>query len=126
MPLICPECHSNRLRITRRLELAPDHRSDEIALQIINCEACGFRGIAIYEESRRGALGSGSWSHWGYPAKASALRVLEQKMRQCPQPRNPKCGCPVHQEFHRAGPGSDWTEVLPGVDWDKAFGIDFG
>lgn len=125
MPLTCPECQASRLRITRRLELAPDHCSDEIALQIIKCGNCGFRGIAIYEEARRGALDSESWSHWGYPANASALRALEGKMRQCPDPGNPRCGCRVHREFHRIGADSDWTEALPGVDWDKAFGIDF-
>lgn len=125
MALRCPECRAHGLKVTRRLELAPDYRSDEIALQIIRCVRCGFGGIAIYEESRRGALDSESWSHWGYPASASAVRALEEKMKQCPDPHNPKCGCAVHLEFHRSGPASDWEPALSGVDWNGGFAIGF-
>lgn len=123
MRLLCPECQRKTLKITRRLELPPDHRSDEVALQIIGCASCGFRGIAVYEESRRGALDSESWSHWGYPATASALRSLDRKLKQCPDPHNPRCDCAVHREFARAGAGSHWSEMLPGVDWGNPFGI---
>lgn len=126
VPLLCPECRAKKLKITQRLELPADHRSDEIAIQVIRCGKCDFRGIAIYEESRRGALDSESWSHWGYPASAAGLRALEEKIGRCPDPHNPKCGCPVHREFHRGGPGGDWTEALLGVDWDGAFGMDLG
>jgi hypothetical protein len=58
MSFVGPECHANSLAITQSIELPPDGRSDEISLQIVACQACGFAGTAVYEESRRGALDS--------------------------------------------------------------------
>ncbi len=66
MPFQCPECSTKTLKITHKLELPPDSRSDEITLQIIECSGCGFGGIAVYEESRRGALDDDSFDHTGY------------------------------------------------------------
>ena len=59
MAFVCPECHMpGALRITVSLQLPADSRSDDIALQIVECAHCQFKGIAIYEESRRGPLES--------------------------------------------------------------------
>lgn len=54
------------LKTTHSLELGPDHRSDERTLQTIECSNCSFKGIAVYEESRRGSFDSESWHHDGY------------------------------------------------------------
>ena len=67
MAFLCPACDAaGGLKITRRLELPPDSRSDEITLQIVRCRRCNFEGLAIYEESRRGALGDEAVDHRGY------------------------------------------------------------
>ena len=57
MSFACPECLTKSLKITAKLELPPDSRSDEITVQVVACSRCGFAGVAVYEESRRGAHG---------------------------------------------------------------------
>lgn len=99
MPFLCPQCSTSHrsLEIKARIELPPDSRSDEITLQVIECSRCGFAGIAVYEESRRGSLDSESSTHVGYRLKTKDLRELERMIRQCPEPRNWRCACAVHQ-----------------------------
>jgi C4-type Zn-finger protein len=86
MSFVCPECQANSLAITQSIELPPDGRSDEIALQIVKCEACGFRGTAVYEESRRGA--ADSWHHQGYMTAQTSVNRLSKLIRQCPSPKD--------------------------------------
>ena len=68
MTFLCPSCSRPDLNIIRRIELPPDDQWDEIAVQELACSAsgCGFKGIAVYEESRRGALDSECVVHTGY------------------------------------------------------------
>lgn len=83
MPFRCPSCDQPSLEITQSLELPADDQWDEIALQALKCSAtaCGFTGIAVYEESRRGALDSECVVHTGYamssPHIADIQRVAE-------------------------------------------------
>lgn len=74
----CPECKHKTLRITQSLELGSDARSDERTIQAIECSGCGFKGIAIYEESRRGSFDSESWNHNGYKV---SIEVFEEVSR---------------------------------------------
>jgi hypothetical protein len=97
------------LKITARIELPPDSRSDEIALQIVVCSQCRFAGIAVYEESRRGALDSESFTHVGYRASAEDVRRLRRMIQQCPEPRNWRCKCPVHQELGAQDSSGRWN-----------------
>lgn len=60
----CGSCRRPQLRIVASKDIGADSRSDEVAIQVVECEGCGFRGIAVYEESRRGA--DESWHHTGY------------------------------------------------------------
>jgi hypothetical protein len=109
VPFLCPECSTPRsLKITSRIELPPDSRSDEIALQIVRCSQCGFAGIAVYEESRRGRLGTESFDHVGYRVSVDDLRALTKMVRQCPEPRNGRCGCPVHRRLGRTDSSGRW------------------
>jgi hypothetical protein len=78
------------------LQFAADSRSDEINLQLLRCMRCGFRGVAVYEESRRGELGGERWEHTGYRMGGDELAVLAEAIRACPEPRNPQCRCPTH------------------------------
>lgn len=71
---ICPACKEKSLAIIKSLDLGPDKRSDEVAIQCVECQNCEFKGIAIYEESRRGA--SESINHYGYKINAIKYQGL--------------------------------------------------
>ena len=73
MPNSCPSCQAESLPITDKLELPPDIRSHEIALQVIDCTDCAFAGIAVYEESRPGELDRVSFEHTGYRVSPDEL-----------------------------------------------------
>jgi hypothetical protein len=125
MPFICPECTQRTLAITEALELPPDSRSDEIALQIVNCSACGFAGLAVYEESRRGSFDSDSVDHRGYRVSGPDLHVILRAVRSCPRPRDPRCGCATHRRLGRSSASGRWdglrevelNEPFPMVLW---------
>ena len=111
VPFQCPDCSNPRsLRITSRLELPPDSRSDEISLQIIQCRNCGFAGLAIYEESRRGSLDSEIVNHIGYHVHAQDLEILKAMIKRCPEPgrkpaRSSRCGAAA--EWRRDRPSAN-------------------
>jgi hypothetical protein len=98
MAFRCPDCSGvNSLAILRSIELPADSRSDEITVQITACRSCGFRGLAVYEESRRGALDRESVDHRGYRVDPQTFARYEGMLRRCPSPRDPHCGCKTHQ-----------------------------
>lgn len=109
MPFICPECSGRRLRIVSSLELGPDSWWDEITLQVVECPDCGFRGAAVYEESRRGALDSEAWNHRGLRLDEAPLRKLVEDVAACPAPRNSDCRCATHQKWARADATGRWA-----------------
>jgi hypothetical protein len=109
MPFVCPECRTpGSLKITHRIELPSDSRSDEIAVQIVKCSRCPFHGVAVYEESRRGALDSESVDHYGYKVKAADLKSLINKIKKCPNPKNARCRCPSHRSLGRTNSWGRW------------------
>jgi hypothetical protein len=109
MPFVCPECSSaGSLRITHSLELPPDSRSDEITLQIVRCVRCGFVGIAVYEESRRGSLDDESVDHTGYHASREDVLALQKAISACPAPRNARCRCATHRRLGHRGRSGRW------------------
>lgn len=97
--MICPECQADALRVERAIELPSDAANDEITLQTVVCRQCGLQALAVYRESRRGALDSESWQHEGYRVRAADFKRVRQLIRRCPSPSNPRCGCAVHQQF---------------------------
>jgi len=98
MSFTCPECQTPRnLGITQRIELPADSRSDEIALQLLKCRSCGFNALAIYEESRRGALDDDSFDHTGYHATSDELERIRQLIEVCPDISNSRCDCESHR-----------------------------
>jgi C4-type Zn-finger protein len=106
---VCPACsRQGSLKIVRSIELPPDSRSDEITLQIVQCSDCGFAGIAVYEESRRGPLDSESFHHTGYHVSKSQLGDLRKAMRSCPQPGNARCQCRAHQTLGKTDASGRW------------------
>jgi hypothetical protein len=110
MPFVCPECsRGGSLRIALSIELPPDSRSDEITLQIVECSECGFCGLAVYEESRRGALDTESVHHTGYYAAGNQLRSVRRAIRSCPQPRSSKCRCQAHRTLGKTDASGRWN-----------------
>jgi hypothetical protein len=108
------------MNITFALELPPTEIDDEVALQTLKCTDCGFRGIAVYRESRRGRLDSQSWHHEGYPITDAALEKLYQEFLLCPSPRDRSCGCATHRRLSQ----QSWMyPVWPGVDSQARFSM---
>jgi hypothetical protein len=125
VPFRCPECSHSSLKIERRIELPPDSRSDEIALQIVTCSQCGFAGIAVYEESRRGALDSESVDHRAYRTTPADLKIIRQAIRACPKPRDNRCRCASHRRLGRKDASGRWSG-LADVHLEGRFNLIFG
>lgn len=118
---VCPECDGRSLSIDMRLELGPDFRSDEVCVQIVKCAHCGFVGMAVYEESRRGPLGDESWSHVGYRVSAAVIKQLRAAIRACPRPTDPHCACATHMALRRTNTDDGWSSLLDQTAWESAF-----
>lgn len=121
MAFTCPAClRAYALRITKSITLPPDSRSDDILLQIVSCKACGFRGVAVYEESRRGGLDSESWDHTGYRPPREEVSRISALIGRCPKKKDWRCSCPGHAELGRKDEYGRWQ--LPGTfDWLNSF-----
>ena len=123
MPRGCGVCKkANVLQITRSLVLPPDSRSDDIIVQEVQCASCGFRGLAVYEESRRGGMDSESWSHTAYRVSADDLKAVTAAMRTCPSPKNSKCRCRAHRKLGRRDRNDRW-EGLQSITLEDRFPI---
>jgi hypothetical protein len=114
---ICPDCGEAGLAGGLGIELPPDSWSDEISLGPISCTLCAFRGIGVYQESRRGRLDSESWQHAGYPAAGSLCDALQQSINLCPDAGKKNCTCPTHQMLGTTDANGAWN-------WLKKNGID--
>ena len=121
MAFRCPRCGgSGSLGIALSVELPPDSRSDEISLQLVACSACGFAGLAVYEESRRGSLGDDSFHHTGYRMAQEELASLAELLRSCPHPQDPGCLCPAHRQLGRRDAQGTW-DGLAGLNLGEPF-----
>ena len=111
MLYVCPECDLGAMEVVGSLELPPDNWWDEIALQALACQRCGFRGLAVYEESRRGALGSEAVNHRGHRVAAETVTAFVEGVVQCPAPRDRACACVTHEEWGSSDPSGRWVGV---------------
>ena len=112
MPFLCPECLAPAsLKVALKIALPPDSRSDEITLQVVNCSRCGFGGIAVYEESRRGRLGTESFHHIGYRVSVEDLKALRRTIKRCPEPNNWRCECSAHRLLSRKDASGRWNAL---------------
>lgn len=113
MPFRCPQCKNlSSLEITKSLELPPDSRSDEITLQVVECDACGFCGLAVYEESRHGFLESEAWQHVGYWVSRDAVESVRAAIQSCPNPFQANCKCEVHTSLSQTDMHGVWKGLL--------------
>jgi hypothetical protein len=123
MPNGCGVCNkANVLQITQSLVLPPDSRSDDIILQVVRCASCSFRGLAVYEESRRGSLDSESWSHTAYNVSEGDLKAVAAAIKSCPSPKNTKCRCRSHRELGRRDRNGRWNG-LENIEIENSFQI---
>ncbi|MGD2078998.1 MAG: hypothetical protein PVH18_11485 [Chloroflexota bacterium] len=118
----CPECKANSLYIIHAITLPPDSRSDDIILQIVACRRCKFRGVAIYEESRRGGLDSESWDHRGYRIDAEEVDLLRQLIKACPETGNQRCTCLSHRLLGTKNEYGRWEPPFES-DWQRSFAM---
>ena len=111
MAFYCPLCESGSLKILKAIDLKPDSRSDEIVLQVVGCSQCGFKGLASYEESRRGALDSESWDHTGYQVDPADLKTIANWIDSCPDRRDVHCQCQAHQTLRQRNRNGRWNAL---------------
>ncbi len=97
MAFVCPRCEAPQLVLEGSLELGPDSRSDEIALQAARCHGCALTAVAVYEESRRGA--GESWNHDGWQVPVVEFATLRKEIASCPRPRDKHCQCEAHERY---------------------------
>jgi len=90
------------LRVRKRLEMGPDARWDENALQLVGCSACSFQGVACYQESRRGGLDDEVVHHHGWVVPSNEYRRLSRVMARCPKPGDRRCSCDAHKVLRGA------------------------
>ena len=103
MEFKCPACEKNSLQGEMGMELPPSGDSDEVGVATVKCENCGFRGIAVYEESRRGSL-AGLTRSFLYELSEKDLQFIESGIRVCPDRGNKRCQCETHLAWARL----DW------------------
>jgi hypothetical protein len=125
MAFRCPQCaQPGVLEIAASIELPPDSRSDEVTLQVVACQRCGFQGLAVYEESRRGALESETWEHTGYRVEPARLASVVQAIESCPEPDNQACNCMSHRELGGQDGTGRWKGIN-GLDGRNSFRMEF-
>jgi hypothetical protein len=118
---VCPKCQQGSLLIEAVLEISPDAKWDELTLQALHCTNCRFEGAAIYQESRRGALDSEIWQHTGYALEPGSN--LLTRLRDCPNPREHRCGCVVHSELGERDDRGYWKRPAS-LSHSTAFQLD--
>jgi hypothetical protein len=126
VPFQCPSCLSSRsLGITSKIELPPDARWDEISLQVLRCSRCGFWSLAVYEESRRGALDSEIVHHMGYQVHDEDRVSIMHIIKKCPHPSNPRCNCSAHHKLGKKDEMGNWcglSEMRLGFSFEMKLG----
>ena len=118
MAFICPACGDGNLHISCVLELPSNDADDETSLQLVKCAACGFIGMAVYRENRRGSLQSESWHHTGYQLSGNSIKEFGDALLVCPEPSDRRCSCATHREYSRG----DWINPAEhGMEIEKRF-----
>lgn len=110
---VCPQCGAPSLKVVKSMDLPSDGRSDDVILQVTQCSSCSFRGLALYEESRRGGMGDETWEHSGFWASDEAVSEVEDLFSQCSSPRDKRCSCDSHKKIVAAtSRGQKWRLAL--------------
>ena len=118
MAFECPSCKAaSSLVIARRIEVDPPAPSSETSVQLVECKDCHFRALAVYQESRAGALDSESVGHRGYPLDDSEFESFAGIIKECPDRLNRHCRCPSHLKLDKLAASDSW----PGASNQNSF-----
>ncbi len=113
MAFRCPQCKtSDSLEISASIDLPPDRKSTEISLQVVECSACNFRGLAVYEECRSGGPMGEEGQHIGYWVSPDAVEKIKQAIASCPSPHRDHCTCQAHSELSNRDVHTIWRGLL--------------
>lgn len=113
MAFRCPQCHTrDSLEIIASMEFPPDRRSGEIALQVVGCAVCPFRGLAVYAEARGGYSERDDFEHTGYWVSPDAVDKVLAAIQSCPDPHQPQCKCPAHTRLGEKDVYGMWSGLL--------------
>jgi DNA-directed RNA polymerase subunit RPC12/RpoP len=123
MAFRCPACGGHALEIGLTLELPYDADWDEITLQLARCSRCGQRALAVYRESRHGALDSETVWHTGYRVSDADFDAVAALLAACPRPTDGACPCAAHQRLggHRGG---RWLGLPADIHVESEFELD--
>ncbi len=121
MPFVCPACSAPSLEITRSIDLGSTPIWDELALQVVGCNRCGFRGVAVYEESRRGALDQDIRHHTGYWLDPDRVEAVEAMIASCPNPDDHRCACLAHRRLITLDARTGSWVGIAGLGWVDDF-----
>jgi hypothetical protein len=110
---LCPQCGAFGLKVVKAMDLPPDSRSDDVMLQIIECNSCSFKGLALYEESRRGGMDDESFDHTGFWVSDEAVSEVEDIFSLCSSLGDKRCNCIGHKRAVAAtSTGKKWRLAL--------------
>ena len=113
MAFRCPQCKTcDTLDICTSIDLPPDRLSTDISLQVVECKACNFSGLAVYEECRSGGPVGEEGQHIGYWVSSDAVDLVKQAIAGCPNPHNDHCTCQVHSELGNRDLSKIWRGLL--------------
>jgi ferredoxin len=93
----------------RRLALPYDAPSDEIAVEVVVCGACGADAAVVFEASRRGALDEEAFRRDLVALPPDDLDVLDDAIAACPAPLDARCACAAHRHLGRTDATARWV-----------------
>jgi hypothetical protein len=100
------------LEIFTSIELPPDRQAHEISLQVVCCNTCAFRGLAVYQEGRANIHESQSWQHIGYWVSPDAVDSVLSAIQSCPDRLNRDCKCVAHTSLGEKDVRNYWKGLL--------------
>ncbi len=113
MPFRCPQCLTlDGLEIETAIELPPARDMEEITLQVIGCQVCEFKGLAVYEETHGSFHGNERFKHIGYWVSHDAVESVRRAIETCPKPHCSDCDCAVHTALGQKELNGEWRGLL--------------
>ncbi len=123
MSFKCPQCSDpSALEIVFSIQLPKNKCADDITLQVVECGACQFAALAVYEEKRRSISDTRDWKHVGYRIKTKDLLSIKGIILECPDRLNPDCRCLAHMHLGTCNPHGEWLG-LEGVESYGSFAM---
>lgn len=75
----CTKCDNISLSIKHSVRVPPKNpMSKDELVQTIQCSSCDFKGMALYKESRAGAIDDDHLNHDGYELDEASFAYLDE------------------------------------------------